>query len=222
MSRTLILKLQEMAGFSRSKYKPTVPPAPSVAYDADDEHHYMFSTQFQPCDARRAFPCFDEPALKASFELSIEIPDDQIALCNTPHKETTVSSRPGGLKDWKWKVVKFERSPVMSTYLYTWAFGDFAYVEAETEKKYNGKRLPVRVYTTKGLEEQGRYALEHAWKIIDLLSEVSTLGSFCKTMRLTIYEMFQIVCSTLPRAHEACLTGSSGLPSIQDGSAGCS
>jgi aminopeptidase N len=114
--------------------------------------------------------------MKASFELSIEIPDDQIALCNTPEKETTASSRPAGSKDYKWKVIKFEKSPVMSTYLYTWAFGDFGYVEAETERRYNGKRLPVRVYTTKGLEEQGRYALEHAWKIIDLLSEVSTSG----------------------------------------------
>jgi aminopeptidase N len=114
--------------------------------------------------------------MKASFEFSIEIPDDQIALCNTPEKETTASSRPGGSKDYKWKVIKFEKSPVMSTYLYTWAFGDFGYVEAETEREYNGKRLPVRVYATKGLEEQGRYALEHARKFIDLLSEVSTSG----------------------------------------------
>ncbi|RDW62077.1 peptidase M1 alanine aminopeptidase A4 hydrolase [Coleophoma cylindrospora] len=173
----LIIRFQglindEMAGFSRSKYTPAAPPAPSVAHHADAEHHYMFSTQFQPCDARRAFPCFDEPAMKASFELSIEIPDDQIALCNTPEKETTASSRPAGSKDYKWKVIKFEKSPVMSTYLYTWAFGNFGYVEAETERRYNGKRLPVRVYTTKGLEEQGRYALEHAWKFIDLLSEI--------------------------------------------------
>ncbi|KAK5123334.1 hypothetical protein LTR85_002765 [Meristemomyces frigidus] len=160
------------AGFSRSKYKPAVPPAPSVAHHADNEHHFMVSTQFQPCDARRAFPCFDEPALKASFELSIEIPDDQTALCNNPEKETTPSLRPGGSEDLKWKVVKFEKSPVMSTYLYTWAVGDFGYVEAETERRYTGKRLPVRVHTTKGLEEQGRYALEHAWKIIDLLSEL--------------------------------------------------
>ncbi|KAK6401076.1 hypothetical protein LTR81_023729 [Elasticomyces elasticus] len=164
-------RLQEMVGFSRSKYKSTVPPASSVAHDASDEHHYMLSTQFQPCDARRAFPCFDEPALKASFELSIEIPENQIALCNTPEKETVPSSRPASSNDWNWKVINFEKSPVMSTYLYTWAVGDFEYVEAKTERKYNGKPLRVRVYTTKSLEEQGRYALEHAWKIIDLLSE---------------------------------------------------
>ena len=67
----------------------------------------------------------------------------------------------------------------MSTYLYTWAVGDFGYFEAETERRYHGKRLPVKVYATKGLEEQGRYALEHAWKMIDLLSEV---GSSCQLL----------------------------------------
>src|SRR5438477_399633 len=55
-----------MAGFYRSKYKPAVPPVPSVP--SDGEYHYMFSTQFESCDARRAFPCFDEPNLKAAFD----------------------------------------------------------------------------------------------------------------------------------------------------------
>ena len=44
-------------------------------------------------------------------------------------------------------------------------------MEAFTERKYNGSSIPVRVYATRGLEEQGRFALEHAWKIIDLFSE---------------------------------------------------
>jgi aminopeptidase N len=158
-----------MAGFYRSKYKPAVEPSPSVPQDSG--HHYMFSTQFESCDARRAFPCFDEPNLKASFEFSIEIPDDQTALSNMPEKEVTPSQREDGGGS-KWKVVKFEKSPIMSTYLYAWAFGDFEYVEAETARRYNGKKLPVRVYTTKGLKEDARWALDNAWKIIDLFSEV--------------------------------------------------
>jgi aminopeptidase N len=156
-----------MAGFYRSKYKPAVEPSPSVP--KDDGHHYMFSTQFESCDARRAFPCFDEPNLKASFEFAIEIPEDQTALSNMPEKEVAASQRTDG---GKWKVVSFEKSPVMSTYLFAWAFGDFEYVEAETARRYNGKKLPVRVYTTKGLKEDARWALENAWKIIDLFSEV--------------------------------------------------
>lgn len=168
------LNMQDMAGFSRSRYKPAGPSAASVVIDEDAQHDCMFSTQFAPCEARRAFPCFDEPAIKASFKFSIEIPDDMVALSNMPVRETTTSSRLGNSNVQGWKVVHFEKSPAMSTYLYTWAFGDFAYVEAETQRSYNGKPLPVRVYATKGSEEQGRYALDHAWKIIDVLSEVST------------------------------------------------
>jgi aminopeptidase N len=82
-----------MAGFYRSKYKPVVTPAASVPKDGD--HHVMFSTQFESCDARRAFPCFDEPNLKATFEFGIEIPSDQVALSNMPVKSTEKSSKDG-------------------------------------------------------------------------------------------------------------------------------
>ncbi|KAI2615097.1 peptidase family M1-domain-containing protein [Hypoxylon sp. NC1633] len=152
----------DMAGFYRSKYKPIVPAAASVP--RDDSFHYMLSTQFEACDARRAFPCFDEPRLKATFDFEIEIPEDQVALSNMPVKETS-KTRDGFV------VVSFERTPVMSTYLLAWAVGDFEYVEAYTDRRYNGKQIPVRVYTTRGLKEQGRFALEHAPKTIDLFSE---------------------------------------------------
>jgi aminopeptidase N len=152
----------DMAGFYKSQYKPVVTPAASVPHD--DDFHYMLSTQFEACDARRAFPCFDEPNLKATFNLSIEIPADQVALSNMPEKETIAV---GADK----KLVTFETTPIMSTYLLAWAVGDFEYVEAFTERRYNGKQLPVRVYTTRGLKEQGRWALEHAPKIIDYFSE---------------------------------------------------
>ena len=153
-----------MAGFYRSKYKPVAPAAKSVPQD--EEHHYMFSTQFESCSARRAFPCFDEPNIKASFDFDIEIPNDQVALSNMPEKGTKKSSKDG------LKVVSFDRTPAMSTYLLAWAFGDFKYIEAETSRMYNGKKIPVRVYATRGLEEQGRFALDHAWKIVDYFSEV--------------------------------------------------
>lgn len=152
----------DMAGFYRSQYKPTVTPAASVPHD--DEFHYMLSTQFEACDARRAFPCFDEPNLKATFDFAIEIPDDQVALSNMPVKETQAVK---GNR----KLVSFERSPIMSTYLLAWAVGDFEYVEAFTDRQYNGKKIPVRVYTTRGLKEQGRWALQHAPKIIDYFTE---------------------------------------------------
>ncbi|MCJ1395840.1 hypothetical protein MMC18_008726 [Xylographa bjoerkii] len=152
-----------MAGFYRSKYKPTVPAAASVP--RDDEYHYMFSTQFEACDARRAVPCFDEPNIKATFDFQIEIPDDLTALSNMPEKGTEKGKNGR-------KIVSFQRTPVMSTYLLAWAFGDFEYVEDFTQRKYNGKHLPVRVYTTRGLKEQGRFGLSNAHQIIDYFSEI--------------------------------------------------
>lgn len=153
-----------MAGFYRSKYKPSAPAIASVP--RDDEYHYMFSTQFESCDARRAFPCFDEPNLKATFDIEIEIPDDQTALSNMPEKQIRKGGKAGT------KIVAFEKTPVMSTYLVAWAFGDFEYVETFTKRSYNGQALPVRVYTTKGLKQQGQFALDNAHTVIDMFSEV--------------------------------------------------
>ncbi|EED15112.1 aminopeptidase, putative [Talaromyces stipitatus ATCC 10500] len=154
---------EAMAGFSRCKYK--APVTPSAATPESDGYHYMMSTQFEACDARRAFPCFDEPNLKAEFDFEIEVPKDLVALSNMPVKSER-DSKEG------WKVVSFERTPIMSTYLLAWAVGDFGYVEAKTERKYNGASIPVRVYTTRGLEDQARYALECAHKTVDYFSEL--------------------------------------------------
>ncbi|KAK6534328.1 hypothetical protein TWF281_005653 [Arthrobotrys megalospora] len=144
----------KMAGFYRSEYK--VP--------GTTEATHMFSTQFESCDARQAFPCFDEPNLKATFDFSITVPPTWTALSNMP----ALSETPEG----DLKVVKFETSPKMSTYLYAWACGEFEYVETTTARKYNGVQIPVRVYTTQGLKAQGQFALDNAAKIVDYFSEV--------------------------------------------------
>ncbi|GES65620.1 aminopeptidase [Aspergillus terreus] len=153
-----------MAGFYRSKYKPVAEPAADTP--KEDDFYYMLSTQFESCDARRAFPCFDEPNLKATFDFEIEVPRGQTALSNMPIKSERDGSKPG------LKFVTFERTPVMSTYLLAWAVGDFEYVEAMTQRKYNGKSIPVRVYTTRGLKDQAVFALECAHRTVDYFSEV--------------------------------------------------
>lgn len=126
----------------------------------------MFSTQFESCDARRAFPCFDEPNLKATFDFEIELPEDLVALSNMPEQSLRKQARSG------FKIVGFERTPIMSTYLLAWAVGDFEYIEDFTKRKYNGKPLPVRVYTTRGLKNQAQWALDHAPQVIDYFSEL--------------------------------------------------
>lgn len=155
----------DLSGFYRAEYKPVTEQASSVPR-VDNGTHYALHTHFQPTYTRRTFPCFDVPNRKATFAVSIEVPSDLTALGNMPVKTITSSERSG------WQVVSFETTPRMSTYLLAWAVGDFAYVEAFTEKNYNGKPVPVRIYTVRGIEKQGEYALAMAPRVIDLYSDL--------------------------------------------------
>lgn len=143
-----------MAGF----YKST--------YTEKGEEKCMLSTQFEATDARRAFPCLDEPEFKATFTVDLTLKSEWVALGNMPI-ETESTAAPGSKK------VVFEKTPIMSTYLLAWACGDFEYIEGFTDTLYNNdKPLPVRIYTTPGYTEEARFALEIAPKIVDYFSKI--------------------------------------------------
>ena len=76
----------------------------------DGKEEYMAVTQHEPTDCRRTMPCFDEPALKATFDVTLIVPSDYTALSNMPVK----AEKP--LEGSK-KEVKFDTTPPMSTYL---------------------------------------------------------------------------------------------------------
>ena len=101
----------QLRGFYRSRY--TTP---------EGDERYLATTQFEATDARRAFPCWDDPAAKAVFDVTLVIPADLVAISNTlPVSETPA---PGGAK-----AVRFADTPRMSTYLLAFLVGDFASVE---------------------------------------------------------------------------------------------
>lgn len=138
-----------LKGLYRSKY---------TSHDTNEER-YCAVTQFEACDAHRCFPCWDDPAIKATFDITLSVPKNRVALSNMPVKSEEVL--PDGNV-----LVKFETTPIMSTYLVAVVVGEFDYIEDKTPDG-----ICVRVYTPVGKQEQGRFALDVAVKVLPYYKE---------------------------------------------------
>lgn len=110
-------------------------------------------SQFENADARRFAPCWDDPAVKASFQLSVVAPQDQMAVSNTPVAE--VQPLAGGLKR-----VLFQPTPKMSSYLMFLGVGDFERISRKVEG------VDVGVVVPRGETAKARYALDEASAIL--------------------------------------------------------
>ncbi len=130
-----------LLGFYRSKYI------------LNGKEKYLATTQFEAPYARRCFPCFDEPELKATFDVALRIDKNLTAISNMPVKN---ESAEGGRK-----TVRFLRTPKMSTYLLYLAVGEFEFLEG-----MSGRTL-VRIATMPGKKEQGGLALELSKKFLE-------------------------------------------------------
>lgn len=107
-------------------------------------------TQFEPTDARRAFPCFDEPAKKATFDITLIVDKGDTAISN----ERVVSDTPGPSDDKH--TIKFAATKKLSTYLVALLVGDFQCVSGSSDG------IPIRVCATPDKSDQGKFALEAA------------------------------------------------------------
>jgi aminopeptidase N len=159
-------KEKEMVVLSVEKPLPDGPATVHITYTGilnsemrgfylgkDEQGRKYAATQFESTDARRAFPSFDEPAYKATFDISTVADSGQAAISNAK----VVSDTPGpGDRH----TVRFATSPKMSSYLAALVVGNFEYIEGEADG------IPIRVYTTPGKKEMGKFALETAEHVL--------------------------------------------------------
>ncbi|HEY1464111.1 MAG TPA: M1 family metallopeptidase [Terriglobales bacterium] len=111
-------------------------------------------TQFESTDARRAFPSFDEPAYKATFDVTVVADKDLAVISNT--KTLTDTPDASAAKH----AVHFATTPRMSSYLLAIVVGHFESIAGSADG------IPIRVWTTPGKKELGRFALESAEHIL--------------------------------------------------------
>src|SRR5215469_16000228 len=112
----------------------------------------MLGTQFEATDARRFFPCWDEPAFRSRFQLTVEVPENWLAVSNMPiESEQKIA---GG------KEVRFASTPPMSSYLNVFVAGELDLIESQVGP------TQIRVIATKGKARLGRYALEASAEIL--------------------------------------------------------
>jgi len=148
----------EMNGFYRSEYS-----------DSNGQKKYMGVTQFESVYARRSFPCWDEPAIKATFDIKIRAEVEKTTLSNMPiikEEKITINGK-------EYKDVTFDTTPIMSTYLVAYIVGEFDYVETMSNPKApaDAKPIKVRVYTLKGESSQGTYSAEVTARVLEYFSE---------------------------------------------------
>lgn len=130
----------KLKGFYLSRYKN---PA------GGDE--VIATTKFEPCDARRAFPCWDEPAFKARFKIALVIDENLNAISNGRVLKETPTA--GGKK-----VVEFAPTIKMSTYVVAYVIGK---LEA-SDPIMTEDGVPIRVWCVQGKKHLAAFALSAA------------------------------------------------------------
>ncbi len=136
----------KMYGFYRSKYSEK------------GKDRYILTSQFEAADARAAFPCFDEPSFKATFDIAMEIDNGLDAISNMPVKSTVKMGE-------NRKLVAFKTTPRMSSYLVYLGVGNFDYVQGSLGK------LKIRAVTVPGKGRLGKMSIVYAKKFVSFFEK---------------------------------------------------
>ncbi|MEZ4363617.1 MAG: M1 family aminopeptidase [Kofleriaceae bacterium] len=124
-----------------------------------DDRAYV-ATQFESIFARRVFPCLDEPGVKVPWQLTLDVPIDQVAVANTPAVSETAL-------DATHKRVVFAPSKPLPSYLIAFGVGPYEVIDAGQTRS----GVPVRVLTFKGRTAEAAWAAQTSAKIVDVLEE---------------------------------------------------
>lgn len=137
----------DLGGFYRSEYIE------------DGVKKVLATTQMQATDARKAFPCFDEPAMKAVFHMTLIHPRDTVALSNGMDQASVDITLDGQ----QLKQTSFEPTEIMSTYLLAFVVCEFTHIGSAP-----GADVLIRIWARrKAIEEgQGDYALNKTGPIL--------------------------------------------------------
>lgn len=127
-------------------------------FKQDGQQKQLIATQFESHHARQAFPCIDEPEAKATFDLTLTSPVGETVLANTPVK--TQKTQDDAL------VTTFETTPIMSTYLLAFAYGELKSLEKTTK---NGTL--VRTFATAEHVKHTEFALETAVRCLEYFED---------------------------------------------------
>ncbi|XP_052261394.1 aminopeptidase N-like isoform X2 [Dreissena polymorpha] len=124
------------------------------SYTRENKTIHIATSQMQPTDARKTFPCMDEPAIKAQFEVTLVRKSHMVSISNMP-----IISNASRADDWF--ADKFAVTPKMSTYLLAFIICDFNYTENTTEND-----VTYRAYARPDAVDQTPYSLETGVKIL--------------------------------------------------------
>ena len=133
-------------------------------YRSQKDSDRYAATQFEAADARRAFPCFDEPEFKACFALTLVVPEDAVAISNG----AIVGERSvgGGRKE-----VRFAETPPISSYLVAYTVGPYE----PTPVEHTSSHVPVRVFLPRGMADKGVYARDAHVRSLDYLEAYTAI-----------------------------------------------
>ena len=129
-------------------------------YTAQEANEWYAFTQYESTDARRAFPCFDEPSYKVPWQVTIHTRKSLVALSNTPVESE--QDEPNGMK-----VVRFGETRPLPSYLVAFAVGPFDALDAGKTRA----GAPIRIVVPHGRGKDAAYAAQATRPLIDLLED---------------------------------------------------